>query len=259
MQNPDVCILIPRVDDFGVSPGTNDAIIDTIDAGFIRNVGVMAPGPFLEHRLEDLLERQSRICLGVHATLHSEWANVRWGPVLPASEVPSLVEDDGTFHRHPRMLEKEGALAEAEAETQGQIDKLRGLGLEPQYLDCHMVFTWVRGMAEIVEKLCRRNKLAYANAPDFETLPLSLHAGAPDLILPRLEAITAHRTGPLVWVFHPAYRDAVSAQFYPDSATPSRDVSRQRAIEAECLTDAGLCKALQAASFIQLATYCDGA
>lgn len=37
----------------------------------------MAVGPYLDYRLHELREHGSRICLGLHATLPSEWETFR--------------------------------------------------------------------------------------------------------------------------------------------------------------------------------------
>ena len=233
--------IITRADDFGVSPGTNDAILECLDAGFIRNVGVMAPAPFLSHRWEELLERQDSFCPGLHATLNSEWAALRWGPVLPAAQVTSLVEADGTFHRKTHILNERGKLREMMAEIRAQLGLLRKLGLRPRYLDCHMMFIWIDGVADALTELCLAEGLLFANGPGFASISLPLKAEAPLTareIAGAVDNLARENTETLpFWLFHPARRDSVSEKFYPDPAQPSTAVASARHYEYATLTD----------------------
>jgi predicted glycoside hydrolase/deacetylase ChbG (UPF0249 family) len=234
--------LITRADDFGASPGTNDAIFECLDAGFVRNVGVMVPGPFFRHRLEELVERQDGFCLGLHATLNSEWANLRWGPVLPTSSVSSLVEPDGTFHRSVMTLHDCGVAAEMIREVEAQLSQARDLGLRPRYLDTHMGFSWISGVAGALAALCEREGLIFANGPSFADLNLSLgDQPTPDQIRDAIRNLTkSHAGSHPVWVFHPAKRDAFSERFFPNASEPSSAVADARHLEYETLSNGPL-------------------
>ena len=97
---------------------------------------------FIEEAAEMFLDQD--ICFGIHATINAEWDNVRWGPVLPIEEVPSLVDRDGNFFQTTQALhENNPRLEEVMAELKAQLDKARELGFDIKYADMHMGFGWV--------------------------------------------------------------------------------------------------------------------
>ena len=249
--------LITRADDFGVSPGTNDAILECLDAGFVRNVGVMAPGPFLRRRFAELVERQGSFCPGLHATLNSEWAEFRWGPVLAYGEVPSLVREDGTFHSSTQVLHGRGAVSEMLAEISAQLDLVRRLGLRPLYLDSHMVFTWIPGVAEALDGLCQKEGLLFANGPGFASLPLTLESSlTPGALAGAMADFAAAHPGQRpVWVFHPAKFEEAGKTYFSDPARPSGFVAESRHHEFENLSDCGRMADLSRASHVQPCAY----
>jgi hypothetical protein len=233
--------LITRADDFGSSPGANDAILDALDAGFVRNAGVMAPGPFLKHRLDELRERQDTFCPGLHATLTSEWPRFGWGPVLPLDQVPSLVLPNGRFPRNSHSLKEQATLPEMMAEIAAQLERVRNFGLRPRYLDCHMGFHWLPGMAEALADFCRREGLVYANHPEYVGFPFPFDE---QNITPSLPP-----QGRLVALFHPAYEDEISLRF-------DEGVAAQRDREARHLAKpAGLQETLRLLHLVP-AMYC---
>jgi len=213
--------LITRADDFGSSPGANDAILDALDAGFIRNAGVMAPGPFLNHRLNELRERQDMFCLGLHATLTSEWPRLGWGPVLSPEEVPSLVLANGRFPRDSHALKERALLPDMMAEIEAQLERVGNFGLRPRYLDCHMGFHWLPGLAVALADFCLREGLVYANDPEYVGVPFPLEQDIKPPLPPQ---------GRPVAVFHPAYADEISLKF-------DEGVAAQRDREARCLAN----------------------
>ena len=77
--------------------------------------------------------------IGVHLTLTSEWQTYRWGPLLGAARCPSLVNEQGFFHRQPSEgLFERGAPEEIKAEAEAQIRRALDWGLDPTNLDGHM-------------------------------------------------------------------------------------------------------------------------
>ncbi len=226
----DTVPVITRADDFGVSPGTNDAILECLDAGFIRNVGVMAPGPYLEHRLDELVARQSECCVGLHATLTSEWRDLRWGPVAPASRRSGLVRSDGTFHQTTVELYTHASLDEMMAEIEAQIAWVQQLGLRLRYLDSHMNFLWIEGIQTRLADLCAKEEIVFAAAPRFVSRKSPV-AMVTSTIAQREEwekSVVQNPAATSVWVFHPAKRDAVSEKFFGYGPEPVEQVAQKR-------------------------------
>jgi hypothetical protein len=201
--------IVTRADDFGVSPGTNRAVLDAVDGGFIKNVGVIAPSAHWQGAVPELLSRADRISLGVHATLTSEWKLPRWRPLLGAGKVPSLCLPDGSLPRDTAGLHKRFRLSELEAEVRAQIACLRDKDLRPGYLDTHMVFDWLPGAKEALSRICSEEGLLYHNIPQHAVFDCPLEdihreggLGA------RLEAFQVKNPGVrAVWIFHPADPD----------------------------------------------------
>jgi predicted glycoside hydrolase/deacetylase ChbG (UPF0249 family) len=255
---PPTQVLI-QADDFGASPGTNEAILDCLDAGFVRNVGVMAPLLSLPHRFGELLERQTTFCPGLHATLTSEWAALRWGPLLPWTRVPSLIEPDGTFYRTTQTLHQRGVVAEMLEEIRSQLDHLRRLGLRVRYLDTHMCFAWIPGVADALTALCQTEGLIFVKEPAFSSLAMpapSAVGWTPDQLRAALAGFAAaHPAARPVWIFHPAKHDAVSAKFYSDLGKPTSAVAEDRQREYAFLSDTARMTALLRSANVQPTTY----
>lgn len=195
--------LITRGDDAGSCVSANRAIHDAWRDGLLRNTSVMVPAPELADAALRLAEAEG-LCLGLHATLNAEWDRVRWGPVLPAAEVPSLVQPDGTFFPTTRALRDHvPQLDEVLAELQAQLDRGRAAGFDFRYADTHMGFLWVlEGLAEAFADWCTRNELIDAHRFDGR---LPWPADAADRVTGLVAALQAAADGTYVLVGHPAY------------------------------------------------------
>ena len=69
----------------------------------------------------EILKRHPEVSVGVHVCLNSEWTPYRWGPVLPAKEVPSLVDEWGHFFGTRKdMLANKPDMDEVEKEIRAQ-------------------------------------------------------------------------------------------------------------------------------------------
>lgn len=117
--------LVTRADDAGMSHSANRAIRETCEQGICRNVSVMAPAPCLADAADCLCDLRG-ICFGLHVDLNAEWESPRWGTVLPASQVPALIEPDGGFFRNPAQLhERNVPLEQMVAEVKAQLARAR--------------------------------------------------------------------------------------------------------------------------------------
>ena len=249
--------LLVRADDFGASPGTNRAIVEAVKSGFVRNVGVMAPVRWLEHCLHELLELREEVCLGLHATLNSEWAELRWGPVSEMTSAPGLVRPDGTFHESVEKTHRFSDPQEGVREIRAQLEKLRGVGLAPQYLDCHMGFNWHPDWDRAIGEFAIEEGLVYHASGMLPGVGLNIfkppYPGPKDVI----HLMESDGIDTVVWVFHPACRDEVSDQFYHDAAKPSHQIAVARDQEYRFLTDSGSAQAFHECKDVQLIRYID--
>jgi len=168
---PQTIRLVTRADDLGSFRSANRAILEVYRHGIVRNASLLAIG----HELDDairLLSDVDGLCVGCHASITSEWENVRWSPCAPAARIPALLDAHGHLVRHPREAAEQGADPEQVLlEVAAQLARLRALGVEPEYLDTHMRFDLLPGVADALDDFCRRESLLYASrVPDLARL-----------------------------------------------------------------------------------------
>jgi chitin disaccharide deacetylase len=127
-----------RCDDMGFCHSANAAIEKILNEGIVSAVSVMVTTPWLDEAVE-ILKKHPEVSVGVHTTLNSEWVPYRWGPVLPAKEVPSLVDEWGKFWGTRKdMMANNPNPDEVEKELRAQVDLALRKGLKVSYLDHHM-------------------------------------------------------------------------------------------------------------------------
>lgn len=224
--------LVTRGDDAGGSRSANLAIRECAVRGLLRNASVMAVGSALEHAAE-VLTGLPNLCLGLHLCLSSEWDHPRFRPVLPGGCVPTLLDVDGAFTRSPNVLHDRGFdLDEAEAEMRAQLERVRGAGLDVAYVDQHMGFGWVPGLAERVARLAEREGLIDV---DLASAKLS-GIGDPTSWRGKL---TAAAPGRYVLITHPMVDDDEARGFVRDGE-PKGLVAANRNRERLALTDPDL-------------------
>ncbi|NQT14315.1 MAG: ChbG/HpnK family deacetylase [Planctomycetes bacterium] len=135
--------LLVSSDDAGMCRSVNLATIDALERGIVQSTSIMTCCPafdeFAEYAVEHLHEDY-----GVHLTLTCDLPKQPWGPVLPASEVPSLVDEDGTFWPTSGEVGRYAVLDEAERELRAQIQKAHDCGIRITHLDHHMFVLFAR-------------------------------------------------------------------------------------------------------------------
>lgn len=165
---------ISRADDLGSSNSANLAIDAVTRAGFIKNVSVMAPGPYVEQAAR-LLAGRKQICFGMHTTLNAEWDAVKWKPVLPLNTKSGLVDANGYFQNDPALFA--GSKPPVETimrEVDAQLERLHALGFDIRYIDSHMFpEMFVEGLDESMRAFARKKGLLdhmhfYALPPGFK-------------------------------------------------------------------------------------------
>jgi predicted glycoside hydrolase/deacetylase ChbG (UPF0249 family) len=130
--------LVIRADDFGFSHASNMALEKILDEGTITAASVMVNTGWLDETVE-ILSKHPQVSVGVHVCLNSEWVPYKWGPVLPAKEVPSLVDEWGHFYgTRSALMAHHPDLDEVEAEIRAQVDLALRKGLKISYMDHHM-------------------------------------------------------------------------------------------------------------------------
>ncbi len=167
--------LLVRGDCFGATHTRNVVLEEAFTDSIMMSAAVMAPGPWFSETVS-IVSKHPEWCIGLHLTLNSEWRWLRWRPIAPAKEVPSLVGSDGFFYWNhwktgayfeksrmggpptagsPPVTKTQPDPADVEKELRAQIQFAKGLGLRIDYLDCHMRTASTDGLKPVVQKLSK--------------------------------------------------------------------------------------------------------
>jgi len=130
-------LLIIHADDAGLSHSENRATIKALESGIVNSYSIMVPCPWF-HEMAVYARNNPHIDNGIHLTLTCEWENYKFGPVLPVSEVPSLVDENGHFFKKREALKQNASVEHVEKELIAQIEKALKFGLKPTHIDSHM-------------------------------------------------------------------------------------------------------------------------
>lgn len=133
----DAKLLIIHADDLGMSHSKNIATVEAMREGVVTSASVMMPTPWVSEALE-LSQAHPELDLGVHLTLTAEWKHYKWGPLLGADDVPTLVTTEGVFHDNVPDFAAAASVAEVEAEIREQIERALEVGFDVTHLDGHM-------------------------------------------------------------------------------------------------------------------------
>ena len=237
--------LVTRGDDSASCRTANAAIRDAFEQGILRNTSLMAPCPELDDAAE-LLAGLDGLCVGLHATVNAEWDDVRWGPVLPAGEVPSLVDANGDFFQTTAALRDNGPDPDqimAEIRAQLVLARAKGFGID--YMDCHMGFTWVvDGLEETIAALAEREGLVFRPA-GISRLP-EVEGEFADVVEGAVARLKAAGPGTYMLVGHPGYDREDMALFGHDGYRGvgiERDWERRMFMDpriVDCCREAGI-------------------
>ena len=132
--------LIVNADDFGITPRVSEGIITAHKQGIVTSTTVMANMPAAADAIQKAQTEAPDLGLGLHF-------NLSFGaPVLPAEQVPSLLEADGTFGRSFGQLQARAPRFQVEhltAELHAQFDRFVALaGGLPDHMDSHHAITY---------------------------------------------------------------------------------------------------------------------
>lgn len=230
--------LVTRGDDSGSCHSANVAIRDAYDRGILRNTSLMVPAPAFEEAAA-IYRDLPGLCVGLHATLNAEWDAVRWGPVLNAGEVPSIVDGRGHLFQTTQALNENGPEpAHVMAEVQAQLDLARARGLDVRYVDTHMGFTWIGELDERMAAFAEREGLIYRpEGVSRLPAPQGEHANPVERMIASLDAAGP---GTYLVVGHPCY-DTEEVRLFshpgiePGSEGRARDWQRRMFMDPDVL------------------------
>ncbi len=149
---------VVHVDDLGMSHAANAGGFEALANGPATCGSVMVPCPWFPEAAA-IAAADPSLDIGVHLTLNAEYESYRWGPVLGAAAVPTLVDDDGFL---PRTVEEVVAGAdpdEVEQELRAQVERALAAGIDVTHLDSHMGTMFHREFFGIYVGLAREYRL----------------------------------------------------------------------------------------------------
>jgi len=130
-------LLMIHADDAGLSHSANRATIQVLTNGIVNSYSIMVPCPWF-YEMAVFAKSNPQYDNGVHLTLTCEWKNYKFGPVLPISKVPSLVNEAGFFYKSREELRRNATTEDIKKELKAQIEKAYAFGLNPTHIDSHM-------------------------------------------------------------------------------------------------------------------------
>lgn len=122
--------LIINADDLGLTPGCNAGIIRAMTEGIVTDTTLMINTRYTEEAVTKL-KNQGISRVGLHL-------NLTFGePLIPADEVPSLVDANGRFNRKIEKAAPMMSPVEVKRELSAQVEKFLATGLGLTHLDGH--------------------------------------------------------------------------------------------------------------------------
>ena len=122
--------LIMNADDYGMNRGVTMGVARAMRDGIVSDTTMMVGMPYAEEGAR-LLKSFGIQRIGLHLTLTCG------KPVLPAKEVPSLVDEAGNFYPNVAEMLKYAQAADVEKEYEAQVAKFFSLGLGMTHIDSH--------------------------------------------------------------------------------------------------------------------------
>jgi predicted glycoside hydrolase/deacetylase ChbG (UPF0249 family) len=247
--------LLIRCDDVGMSHTVNTAVRELIASGLPFSTSVMITCPWYLEAVE-ILKANPQIGVGIHLTLNSEWEHYKWGPVLGAAKVPSLVDNNGHFYASETEFAAANVdLGEVEMELRAQIERALRAGLRVDYLDYHMLTAVsTPELRAIVERLADEYNLGLSRY--FGEASVSILDADPEDKLPSLlDHIHNARPGLNLLVIHLGMETPeMSAMVDLNNESDPYRVAIHRQAELDAITSPAFRAAIEEAG-IELLTY----
>ena len=147
-----------NADDFGISPGVNQAIAKAHKEGVLNSTSIMINLKYAPQAVE-LAGQMPDLNIGLHANLTNEM------PVLSRHRIPLLVDERGKFAHgfvdlallsvlHPRELKRQ-----VKIEVKAQIEKALAAGIKLTHLDSHRHVHMIPGIFKAFLELQQEYKI----------------------------------------------------------------------------------------------------
>jgi len=152
--------LIINADDFGLTPGVTQGIIEAHKQGIVTSTTALTVSDAFLPSMETVKQQAPSLGIGVHLTLTLN----KHQPILPREVVPSLVDEEGYFWNQKEYLSKVN-VEEVYMEWEAQILHFLKSGQAPTHIDSHHnVHGGSEGLVGVALKLARKFKLPIRNS-----------------------------------------------------------------------------------------------
>lgn len=220
--------LIINVDDIGLHPAVRRAVEACAARGTVTSASVLANGPD-----QDAIRPYPGVSLGAHLNI------LRGAPLSPASEVRSLLGDDGLFLGSAaklawRVLRRQIVASEVRLEWSRQVAHLRERGLALSHVDGEKHTHCLPGLFAIACDVAREHGIRWIRRSDERFGNARL--GAPAIRRGVLRALCAYaQTGPEIRTTDAVWGIAEQgARLTPDACTRALKGIGPRVIELVC-------------------------
>lgn len=163
---------VVHVDDLGMSHAANAGGFAALAAGPATCGSIMVPCPWFPDAAARA-RADAALDLGVHLTLNAEYPTYRWGPVLGAAAVRSLVDADGYLPRTVDEVVADADLGDVDRELRAQVDRALEAGVDVTHLDSHMGTMFHAGFLDVYLQLARDYRVPLFAFPSSATTILA--------------------------------------------------------------------------------------
>jgi len=155
--------LIVNADDFGLTQGINEGIIDAFENGILTRTSIIANASCFDHAVS-LAKKCPRMPIGIHLTLIEE------KPLSGAEKIKSLTDTNGFLLKNHkgfllRYLRKQIKLDEVNAELEAQIKKVLERGITISHIDSHQHLHLLPGIFKIALALMKKYNIHSVRLP----------------------------------------------------------------------------------------------
>lgn len=148
--------LIVDADDFGLTRGINQGILETIEKGIVQSINVISNMPYYEEVL-NLVKKYPHVSVGIHFNL------VTGKPISSLEKVRSLVDEKGNFLTGANFKKKylKGKIKKKEIshELEEQIKALTNLGIKPTHFNFHQIKLLFPRILPLIIRITKKYKI----------------------------------------------------------------------------------------------------
>ena len=146
-------LLVIHGDDLGMAHSVNRATFEALERGWITAASILVPAPWFPE-VARFARAHPDADLGIHLALTSEWTTLRWRPLSPPDQVPTLVDADGYLPMLETTVAGRARPQEAERALRAQIERARAAGIRFTHFDSHMGALYgTAGLLEVYRRL----------------------------------------------------------------------------------------------------------